>query len=427
MTEAQNSEGPRRYCTNCGADRDPSVAFCTSCGRPIEPNARGPAWSAMPNASDAQDDPADRVGTGLRSVFVRFGAVLGTARVVLILACVFGLIGLLLLFSPLVAPLLGTLGPIPFLLPLVVTAVGVVFLLLDDGGAGGRVRKITVAALTVYLFVGLYRAVLEHFSSAGARGALGVGFLVLAALGALLAGGSAGAVASARIPGPLTEMSAKVTALIGSVPWTLKVLATVLSAILLLLVLSPYAFVLCGALLLAGAVALGVRAYQRKPLGRAGFVALSSAALAVCFGVVSFGIYGATVNTVPGAVDDAVPEYEVVATEEVPGTIGYSEAMVQVFASSLSDGDLEGIAEDIPPQLRGYDHVVIWVWDQDRATYDPSAPFSVRVSEGTIPSPEASISLALTAEGAAPWETRVGEYEINRSDLRTFDEVVGRD
>jgi hypothetical protein len=64
----------------------------------------------------------------------------------------------------------------------------------------------------------------------------------------------------------LTGIAGKVTALIESVPRVLKVLATVLAAVLLMLALSPYLFVLCGTLLLAGVAALGVRAYQRKPL-----------------------------------------------------------------------------------------------------------------------------------------------------------------
>lgn len=417
MSEGNKTGQPQRYCTSCGAQVRRGVAFCTMCGRSTAPNASGTAHRATPNASGAQDDPTDRAGMGLGGVFGRFSAVLGSPRTTLTLACACGLIGVLLLLSPLVAPLLGTLGFLPFLIPLLVAAVGVVYLVLDDDGTGGRVKAVTVAAFAVYIFVGLYRVVLEHFSSTGSRGALGVGFLVLAVLGALVALGSRRTRDPARALGFLSVLAVEITGLAESVPRVLKVLAATLAAVLLLLVMSPYAFVLCGVTLVAGAVALGVRAYQRKPLRQAGSVVLLSAALAVCFGVFSFGIYGATVNPVPGTVDDAVPKYEIVVTEEVPGTVGYSDAMVQVFASSFSDADLERIAEDIRPRLRGYDHAMISVWDQNRATYDPSAPFSVRVSEGTIPAPEATISLALTAEGAAAWEMRPGEYEINRPDL----------
>jgi hypothetical protein len=86
--------------------------------------------------------------------------------------------------------ILQLFGAVLFLLPLLVTAFGVLLLAIEVGNVRQRksIRLAAAVAPGFYLFLGLYRAVLELLPASGARDVLGAALLVLAAVGALLLG-----------------------------------------------------------------------------------------------------------------------------------------------------------------------------------------------------------------------------------------------
>jgi len=76
------------------------------------------------------------------------------------------------------------------------------------------------------------------------------------------------------------------------------------------------------------------------------------------------------------------------------------------------------IAKDIRPKLRGSDSAIVMVWDEDRVSYNPTAPFVNRVAtkEGGYVLPAVDIVFALTPRGASNQGIAkgipVGQYEI---------------
>lgn len=219
------------------------------------------------------------------------------------------------------------------------------------------------------------------------------------------------------------ELRSRVIGWFNGLSLVLKVL--VVGSALLVLLVSLRSLILSVSLLLLGVsiVALAVQAVQRRSLRTWFFVAATSLGLALASGSVSGVMYGiGSLGNVgsSGGATVSTPSYEVVDSSgtEVPasGTY-YRHLVVYVFASSLSEADLEWIAEDISPRLQeDYDSAVVMVWDEDLAFYDPSMPFGARVRTedgGFLPN-EANIQLSLSPVSMFTPRVPEGEYEISR-------------
>jgi hypothetical protein len=309
VSERDGSGQAGRYCTNCGAEIRPGTRFCMSCGEPLDLAAQENLIQAPATPSNRQGDTQressqqESFGEALRTVMADiFGYAKTLAdppKTTVFLLGLGSLMGLLLLLSPLVFPVLDFFGPTAFYVPLLVFAISILTLLLSGEGwaRGASVRRIAVVALVVYLMVGLYRVFLMYFEASESRIAMGVLLLVVVAVGVLFVlndrgilgrpqenAESAGDTLRGLLHGGIRSAR--------TLPRGLKILVVGAASLVLIASISPYVFVLGGALVAMGVVALVIRALQSRPLKRTGAASVAFVALTVIFGVISNGLYG---------------------------------------------------------------------------------------------------------------------------------------
>lgn len=308
------------------------------------------------------------------------------------------LMSLLVFLTPLVRPLLESLGAAPFLVPLLALAASVVLLVLRVGSPWQRdaAKQLGVIAVATYLFLGLYRLVLEYAQTAETRNAVGVLLLSIVGVGILLVLVDRGSLntlseqptsAGNALRGALLSVVQRIEAL----PKALRVLALGSVALALLLAMSHYVFILGYVLVGASTIALVVQAARRKPSKQEGFACLASIALTLVFGGISHGLYdtgtGLRVSVTPtsGSEEEIVsdaskrqydcrpmadqygqelrnakPRYKVVDSKVSKEPSGVMTRFVTASTSPDEPGYL-AIYDEIAMQNRDYDIVVIYL------------------------------------------------------------------
>ncbi len=293
MSENRGSGQPQRYCRNCGAELRAGTAFCTSCGEPL-----GSADQNTGNSGRTYSRTGRSLGSSLpgvvRSIADGCKSIAEDPRVAWVLVSACAILGLLVLLRSAARPILQLLGPSVFLFPLLAIAAATLLLTAGVGNTGHtRTMKSVVAVAAVFYFsVGLFRAVLEIVPSSAARNVVGITLLAFAVLGALLIAESRGPRNTVQPGGVARRIAANCGRWVDgwSTGWKLLFLGG--AGLILLVVLSAYAFVLSATVAAATVLAAAVRAGRRKPLKPAGYAVLGSVVLTLTFGVVSDAVYG---------------------------------------------------------------------------------------------------------------------------------------
>ena len=178
---------PQRYCRACGAEAKPGNTFCISCGESLAPALQG-YGQANSFSSNRQESFSDAGRMVLGAVIDYLRAFADPTKLKVALIGLGLLMGLLVFLTPLVRPLLETLGVAPFLVPLLALAASVVLLVLRVGSPRlrGVAKRLGMIAVATYLFLGLYRLILEYAQTAEIRNAVGVLLLSIVVVGLLL-------------------------------------------------------------------------------------------------------------------------------------------------------------------------------------------------------------------------------------------------
>jgi hypothetical protein len=364
MSENRGSRQPQRYCRNCGAELRPGTAFCTSCGEPL-----GSADQNASNSGRTYSRTGRSLGSSLpgvvRSIADGCKSIAEDPRVAWVLVSACAVLGLLVLLRSAARPILQLLGPSVFLFPLLAIAAATLLLTVGVGNTGHtRTMKSVVAVAAVFYFsVGLFRAVLEIVPLSAARNVVGITLLAFAALGALLVAESRGFRNTAQPRSTVRRAAANCGRWVGGWSTRRKTLSLGGVALVLLLVLSAYAFVLSATDAAAPVAALAVRVGRRKTWKPAGYAVMGSVVLTLTFGIVSDALYGTgtglEITTNAGGEERLKEETNGESGEDPAYTTPASEEDVrELFSPETSNASNDPVevylVEDYPYLASGY-------------------------------------------------------------------------